>query len=173
MKLIGPSVLLLCAAALWAQQDSKKHPRSDQDRIGLIELEASSHFAEGPIRGGNYDDFFQVRRARYYVPNLLDCSDRIVGATRKWADAQGATIVKSESEAYRVLLHLVKPKTPGFYELLYRVDLAKGTARLTFVQIRKGVPISPDADPKSGVAELVPLLKEALTCVQPSSSSSH
>jgi|SRR5215469_3243385 len=171
MKIITVNFLLLCTAVL-AQQGSKKETPNEQ-RVGLIELEASTRIAEGPIGEGSYDDSFQIKRARYYVPDLMDCSDRIANAAKQWADKQGATIVKSERESRRVLVHLVKPKIPGYYELLYRVDLAKGSAQVTFFQILKGVPIAPDADPKSGVADLVPLLKEALTCVQPSSSSSH
>lgn len=167
MRVNGLPVLLLCAA-LWAQQDSKKHASTDQDGVGLIELEASSHLAEGPIRGGSYDDSFQIKRARYYVPDLQDCSDRILSAAEKWADSQGAQTPKKEHGPRRVLVHITKPNIPGFYELLYRVDLDKGTARVTFLQFRGGVPSSPDADP--GVQKFVPMLKEALACVQPSSS---
>src|SRR5262245_18593193 len=111
MKMIAVNLLLLCAAML-PQQEPKKETPSEQ-RVGLIELEASERLEEGPIREGSYDDSFRIRRARYYVPDLLDCSDRIASVAEKWAAKQGATIVKRELEARRVLIHLQKPKVPG------------------------------------------------------------
>jgi hypothetical protein len=172
MRLTGLSVLLLCAATLWAQQDAKKQAGSNHDRVGLIELEASRHLAEGPIRGGSYDDSFKIKRARYYVPDLRDCSEKILSAAEQWAASQGAATPTKEHGPGRVLVHITKPNIlPAFYELLYLVDLDKSTAQVTFVLYRRGVPSSPDADPS--VQKLVPMLKEALTCVQPASSSSH
>jgi hypothetical protein len=178
MKIIAVNLLMLCMAVL-AQQSSQKETPSEQcvgsseQCVGLIELEATTHIVEGPIREGGYDDTFGIRRARYLVPDLLDCSDRIAGVAKQWADTQGAKIVTTSRGPHRVLIHLEKPNVPGFYELLYRVDLDKGTGVITFFRYRRGIRITPDTEPQSGVDKLVPMLKEALTCVQPSSSSSH
>ena len=171
MKMLGASLLLLCTAML-AQQGSKKETQSEQ-RVGLIELEASSRLVDGPIREGSYDDSFRIKRAQYYVPDLLDCSDRIAAAAEQWAKIQGITIMKSDREPHRVMVHFVKPQTPGFYELLYRIDLTSAKAQVTFFHVLKGELIAPDTDAQSGTDKLVPLLKEALTCVRPASSSSH
>jgi hypothetical protein len=78
MKTLAVNLLLLCTAVL-AQQGSRKETPSEQ-RVGLIELEATTRIVESPIREGGYDDSFRIRRARYYVPDLLDCSDRITSA---------------------------------------------------------------------------------------------
>ena len=171
MKILAVNLLLLCTATFAQQGSSKAAPA--EPRVGLIELEATTHIVEGPIRGGSYDDSFRIRRARYYAPELRDCSDRIADVAKQWAKTQGATIMKSDREPHRVLVHFVEPTIPGFYELLYRIDLPRGTAQVTFFHILKGVLISPDMEAQSGVDKLVPMLKEALTCVQPSSSSSR
>jgi|HubBroStandDraft_2_1064218.scaffolds.fasta_scaffold22515_4 hypothetical protein len=169
MKTLAVNLLLSCAVVL-AQQGSKKQTPREQ-RVGLIELEATSRIVDGPIREGSYDDSFRIKRASYYAPSLLDCSDRVADAAKQWAKIQGATIIKSDREPHRVLVHFLEPKTPGFYELLYRIDLTIGTARVTFFHILKGDSIVPEAEPQSGADKLAPMLQEALTCVQPSSSS--
>lgn len=169
MKMLVMNLILLCTAML-AQQGARKEAPGEQ-RVGLIQLEATNRIVEGPIREGNFDYSFQIKRARYFVPDLLDCSNRIATVTTQWANAQGATVERAETGAHRVLLHLARPNIPGHYELLYRVDLSKGTASVEFSHLHRGVLTSPDQEP--GVDKLVPVLKEALTCVQSSSSSSH
>lgn len=169
-KFAALALLLLYALPASAQQHQKSKSLSSPERMGLIELEASTTLLNDSIREGSYDDSFRIRRARYYVPDLSDCSEKIADAVKCWAKEKGAAVVKSEPGNCRVLVHVKKRNLPGYYELLYRVDPAKGTGRVTFVHIRAGVPTNPDTDSQSGVEDLVPLLKEALTCVQPSSS---
>lgn len=165
--------VFLFSAGIVGQQDSKLKTESKSGRVGLIELEATSHLEEGPIGGGNFDDFFQIKKARYYVPDLLDCSEKVSSAATKWAAAHDQTITGNKTESFRVQIFMKKPGTPGMYELLYRVDLNKGAASVTFYHLIQGIPSDPESEKNSGVGDLVPMLKEALTCVRPSSSSSH
>jgi hypothetical protein len=97
----------------------------------VIDLKVTSDL-NGQIGGGGIDIRIKGRRGSFFQPKLSLCTKPILDAASRWATVNKLSVIK-------------KDKTPGLFELQYRLELKRNTAEVTLIYYKAdGTPVLPE-----------------------------
>jgi hypothetical protein len=111
------------------QARKKAAIRSPLTSIGLVTDVDADADPDDPGMGGGVDStvFFTNK----LVPKISACTAIVQSVAATWAKANQLGIVKLSQKPGNLLMHVSNAGLAGFFEVVYRVDVAKERARAT------------------------------------------
>jgi hypothetical protein len=110
----------------------------------VIDLKVTSDL-NGQIGGGGIDIRIKGRRGSFFQPKLSLCTKPILDAASRWATVNKLSVIKKDIRGDGLSLQLANAKTPGLFELQYRLELKRNTAEVTLIYYKAdGTPVLPE-----------------------------